>query len=79
MKSLLGVLHGGLWIRVMVCRNLRQAHLQEVGLTKIPGEIMIFLIFFSMTDFRIDCKADSIAYSKIDFRDDKHHQIFLLK
>jgi hypothetical protein len=37
-KSLHGVLHGGLWIGFVVYQNLRHVHLQEVGLTQIPGD-----------------------------------------
>jgi hypothetical protein len=58
----------------MVYRNLRQAHLQEVGLTKIPGDHDFFNIFSNKTYFRIDCRADSRTNSRID----KHHQIILL-
>ena len=36
--------------RCMIYRNLRQAHLQEVGLAKIPGDHDYFLIYFFQQD-----------------------------
>jgi hypothetical protein len=54
----------------MVYRNLRQAQLQEVGMTKIRGYHDFFNIFSNRRDFRTDCRVDS--------RTDKHHQIILL-
>ena len=53
----------------MVYRNMRQAHLQEVGLTKIPGDHDFFNIFSNMTYFRANFMADSM----IDSKTDKHH------
>jgi hypothetical protein len=62
----------------MVYRNLRQAHLQEVGLTKILGDHDFFNIFSSKIDFMTYYMANSRIESKTNSRIDKHHQIILL-
>ena len=58
----------------MVYWNLRQVHLQEVGMMQIPGDYDFFNIFSSVTDFTTNGKA----YSKTNSRVDKHHQIIIL-
>ena len=51
-----------------------QAHLQEKGQTKIPGDHDFFNIFSNRSNF----KADSRTNSKTDSKADKHHHIILL-
>jgi hypothetical protein len=55
----------------MVCRNLRQAHLLEVGLTQISGDHDFFNVCFfpNMTDFKADFIIDSMI--------DKYHQVVI--
>jgi hypothetical protein len=62
----------------MVYRNLRQAHLQEVGLTKISGDREFFNIYSNRIGFGTECAADSRTDSRTNSRTDKHHQIILL-
>ena len=66
----------------MVYWNLRQAHLQEVGMTKILVDHDFFSIFSNKTNFRTYCRANSKIDSKLDSWTnsmiDKHHQIIFL-
>ena len=71
MKSLHGVLHGGLWIRFHGLPEFRHAYLQEVGMTQISGDHDFLIYFISITNF----KAYSIRDSKIDFMANKFSQI----
>jgi hypothetical protein len=75
MKSLHGVLHGGLWIRVHGLPEFLSGPPLRGGSDENYGRPWFFKYFFSMTDFRTTFRADS----KTDSRTDKHHQIILLK
>ena len=69
MKSLLGFLHGALWIRFHGLPEL------EVGLAQIARDRDFFLIFFpNKTHFRTNYRANFVT----DSRRDKHHQVILL-
>ena len=57
-------------ISYMVSWNFCQAHLHEVGLTRIPGgHESFFSTFSSMRDLKTNCR--------VDFRTEKHHQVIL--
>ena len=75
MKILHGVPHGGLWIRSHgLPKKIRQAHLQEVGLTRISGNHDFFNIFSTKTNFMTNRRANS----RIDSKTIKHQQEVLL-
>ena len=70
-KSLLGVLHGRLWIGFHGLPEFSSS------LTQILGDHDFFNIFSSMTYFRIDCNGNSRTNSRIDFKTYKLHQVIL--
>jgi len=74
MKSLHGVLHGGLWIRVHGLPKFASGPPPRGGSDENSGKPWFFNISSNMTDFRTYCIANSRTYS----RSEKHHQIILL-
>ena len=78
MKSLHGVLHGRVWIRVHGLPESASGLPARGGCDEILGDHDFFDIFPNMIDFRIDYKAYSKIDSRIDSEIDKHHQLILL-
>ena len=73
MKSLHGVLHGILWIRLHGLLEFSWGLPPRGGLDVDFARPLFFWYFFSVTYFRADSKIDSKIVSRID----KHHQVVL--
>ena len=82
MKSLHGVLHGGLWIRVHGLSEFVSSPPPRGGSDENSGRPWFFQYFFQHDKFRDKLQGISITHFMIDFRTnskiDKHHQIILL-
>ena len=73
MKSLHGILHGGLWKRCQWSPGIYVMPTSKRWAWRKFRETIIFSYLLNM----IDSRAHSIIDSRIDFRTDKHHQVVL--